>query len=281
MLARPADPLRVALRAGFGLGDSLYLQSIARHLCESGQRVEVCSAWPDVFRPLTLAGRILLSPFRRERIDRVAHYTSRKQVAGTSQFEDSCIAAGISGPVDLRLDWTLVNPAAVAPLRRTALPVVLVQLPRAPMGRTDGFGAELLPDCRVIQRTIDMLEGKAFRVQIGSGAPLYHFTGIDLDLANKTSVCDLIDIASVAGGFLGYCSFIVPLAESLGKPALLVWSRRGLNSQAPRGEFIRSITPEKVLHRATSRAAMDDCSRAELARAAHDLLDAIASPAPL
>ena len=77
---------------------------------------------------------------------------------------------------------------------------------------------------------IDALKGMAFLIQIGSGEPLFRFTGIDLDLTDQTSVCDVLDLASVADALLGYCSFFVPLAESFRKPALLVWSRAGLKS---------------------------------------------------
>jgi ADP-heptose:LPS heptosyltransferase len=136
-----------------------------------------------------------------------------------------------------------------------------VQLPRTPMGRTDGFGKELLPDCRVIQRLIDGLRGKALVVQVGSGDPLFRFTGIDVDLANKTTVAELVDVALAANGFLGYVSFIVPLAESLGKPALLVWSSAGLKARQP---YVRQITPRKVLHCKTSRHVMDDAPEQEV-----------------
>lgn len=265
----------MAIRAGSGLGDSIYLQSIARHLLLKGHQVEVCTDWPDVFRPLFPQLRV--SQFRRENIQRVAHYTARKQVKGTDQFQDMCVTARIHEPVELRLDWKPIYHRYSGAVREAKKPVILVQLPRAPMGRVDGFGAELLPDCRVIQRVIGALNGRAHLVQVGSGAPLYRFEGINLNLANRTSVADLIDLASVAHGFLGYVSFIVPLAESLNKPALLVWSRRGLNSTERRADFIRAITPQKILHKPSSRAIIDDCADDEVRRAADELLDASAA----
>lgn len=266
----------ISIRVASGLGDSLYLQSIARYLVEKGHDVEVCSDWPDVFLPLK--GRIKVSPFRRDNITRSAHYSMRKKTPGTDQFQDCCIAAGIRDPVDLRLDWKPINLALVARVKSSGRPVVAVQLPRKPMNRPDNFGADLLPDCNVIQRAIDLIGNRAYFVQIGSGEPLFKFSGIDIDLSNQTSVSDLIDAAWAADAFLGYVSFIVPLAESLGKPALLVWSRRGLNSNEPRREFIRSITPQKILHRKSSRFVIDDCSGAELAEAVNALCGQIRSP---
>ena len=260
-----------SIRCGSGLGDSLYLQAVARHLVRKGEKIEVCSDWPDVFRPLD--GKVTVSPFRRQQVDIKAHYVYRKSIPGTNQFQDVCIRAGIREPVDFRLDWKPTSPRLVEKIRSMA-PVVAVQLPRTPMDRKDGFGLELLPDCNIIQRALNRIRRHARIVQVGKGEPLHRFTGIDLNLANRTSVAELIDAVWAADAMLGYVSFAVPLAESLNKPALFIWSRRGLASQH---EFIKQVTPRKILHRASSRAVFDDCPEQELRGAADALLAAIRS----
>lgn len=266
---------RFSIRSGKGLGDSLYLQGVARHLVEKGEQLEVCTGWPDVFRPL--ADKVKVSPFRRDRVDRVAHYINRKRVPGTDQFADCCISAGIREPVEFRLDWKLVNPGWVEVLGRGRRPVILVQLPRAPMDRLDGYGMDLLPDCQTIQRAIDALRARgAFIVQIGRGAALYNFRDVDLDLANTTNVADAIDLAWLCDGMLGYCSFFAPLADCLNKPALFVWSRKGLKSP---NEFIRQIVPAKIFNKPTSRTLMDDCTAEELSREVDALFEQIGSEA--
>lgn len=263
--------VRLSIRSGKGLGDNLYLQSIARHLVETGHRPIVCTSFPDLFRPLS--GKVDVEPYRRDHVDRVAHYISRKRVPGTDQFVDCCINAGVGDRAELRLDWSPVNFPLLARLKAQGKPVVMVQLPRHPMGRADGYGADLLPDCTVIQRAIDRIGDRAFKVQVGQGEPLFRFSGIDLDLANATTVSDLLDVAYASDGALGYCSFIVPLAESLNKPTLLVWSRRGLRSS---NSFVRAIVPEKIIHRpSTTRAVVDDAKEAELNGAVDAFCDAI------
>lgn len=237
-----------------GLGDALYLQAIVRHLVRS-QPLRVCTAYPEVFLPHL--GRVELAPFTRQGIDILAHYTTRKGQAGTDQFEDCCACARIAEPVDLVIDWKVTDQGLVDNVLSLAAgrPVLLVQLPRAPMGRTDGFGHELLPDCRVIQRLIDRARGECLVVQVGAGAPLFRFEGIDLDLRDRTTVSQMLDVASVASGFLGYVSFFVPLAESFKRPAMLIWSK--LQRRAPL-QFVRQITPQKILHRESSLHAYDD-----------------------
>lgn len=246
-----------SIRAGNGLGDAIYLQSIVRHFVERGERLVVKTSWPDVFRPL--GGKVDFAPFSRSANIR-SHYAPRKRIAGTDQFEDMAIAAGLTETPDLRLDWIVTNNALVEFVLETAAgrPICLVQLPRYPMDRKDGFGIELLPDCRVTQRVIDALKDRALLVQIGAGTPLYEFNNIGLDLANRTSVCELLDVASIADGGVGHCSFLTPLLESFKRPGLFVWSRCGVLSSEP---YIRTITPEKILHRDSSQYVFDDAPK--------------------
>lgn len=233
------------IRGGKGIGDALYVQAVARHLV-ARERLRVATSWPEIFRPL--GDRVECVPFTRVGIQILAHYSLRKARVTTDQFTDCCLQAGLKGPVELRLDWQIENTTLTDAMRRQAAgrPICLVQLPRAPMGRTDGFGMELLPDCSAIQRAIDRLRGRVLLVQVGAGRPLHRFEGLDVDLAGQTTLPQLLDVAAEADGALGYCSFMLPLCESLGKRALLVWSRRGLKS---RTGYIRQITPEKVVHR--------------------------------
>lgn len=263
-----------AIRSGKGLGDNFYLQSIARHLVGRGEEVEVCTHWPDVFRPIK--DKVTLSPWRRDRIDLVAHYIERKGIGDTDQFVDCCIRCGIGERIPLSIDWAPVNRGLVDRFRSFRKPVIVVQMPREPMGRTDGYGLDLLPDCRAIQRIIDRVGNAATFVQVGAGQPMFRFNGLHVDLANQTSVLDLIDVAWAADAALGYCSFIVPMAESLRKPTLLVWSRRGLRS---RNEFIRRITPNKIVHRPeTTHVVVDDADDDELNKVTDAFLEQVGGP---
>lgn len=257
------------IRAGRGLGDSIYLQSVVRHLLDTrGAKLEVLTDWPEVFRPL--AGRVSLQPFVREKAHLISHYTGRKHVAGTDQFQDMCLQVGITEPVDLRLDWTATGarrPVGCRPDQR----LILVQLPRKPMDRVDQFGQEVLPDCSAIQRVLDYLRARGtYLVQVGAGKPLHRFNGIGLDLANRTTIPQLLDLAQACDGVVGYPSFLLPLAESFRKPGLFVWSRRIEKAAHP---FVRAITPTKVVHRKDLIATVwDDATDAQLQEAADALL---------
>jgi hypothetical protein len=62
-------------------------------------------------------------------------------------------------------------------------------------------------------------------------------------------------LASICDGVLGYCSFILAAAESLNKPCLMVWSRKGLESK---DLYIRQITPQKIIEHETTKFIIDD-----------------------
>jgi hypothetical protein len=248
-------------RCGAGLGDSLYLQGVLRVLSEK-EPYAAMTDYPDVFRQLP---NVITMPFDRIGVDIVAHYTRRKGVAGTNQWQDCCIAAGLPEDTPFKLTWKTRNKALVSKVAAAGKPILLVAMMRAPMGRKDGFGAEVLPSGAVIQKLIDKAVGKYTIVQVGSGRNLFQFKNIDIDLSNKTTVSDLIDLAKTCDKMLGYCSFFVPLAESLGKDALFVWSSAGLNSGI---EFVRFIRPEKVLSSPQSRFVVDNWGAHDIERTA-------------
>lgn len=267
--------MRLSLRGGSGLGDAIYIQAIAKHLIGQGYTVEACSDWPDVFS--TLGPKVKVSPFRRTSITTLAHYSMRRGEKGTTQFQDCCIQARVPRDIPLKLDWMVRNGCLVDSLKSDGRKIVLVQMPRAPFGRTDGFGLDLLPNWKRLQDAIDDLGSEVVKVQVGSGKAMHAFDGIDIDLTNRTSVTDLLDVASVADGFVGYCSFFVPLAECFDKPALLVWSSKGLRSSE---YIIRQMMPEKVISKPSCcRYVIDDCTAHALTAAVNALHRQIGSAA--
>jgi hypothetical protein len=227
--------LPLEIRGGSGLGDSIYVQSVAMHMVNKGAKVTVRSNYADLFRHT----RVNVVPFHRVGKCVIAHYASRKPEK-TTQFEDVCINAGIREPVEMRLDWKAQSNL----LDGFERPIVAVLLPRLPMDRTDGYGKELMPRWEVLQKLIDLTDYTT--VQIGRGEPVYRYSGIDLDLSNKTSISQLLDVSSQVDGFVGTCSFMIPLAESLNKPFFALWSAKGLRSE---NDYVRTITPEKIIHR--------------------------------
>jgi len=258
------------IRGGRGLGDSIYLRPIVEHFLRAREPVTVLSDYPGVFAGLSAT----VEPFSRFRVDVLAHYVLGKANPTTNQWQDICNSARVNVP--LRFAWEPINHELLRSVAHQASgrPVVLVHGGRTPMGRTDGFGAELLPQEKAFRATLDAL-GEVFLVRIGSSAaspsqhpvlakspPLYDLP-CHLNLSDQTTVTDLLDLASTCDGVVGQCSFVIPLAEALDKPLLIVWAAVGLASRTP---YIAQITPAKVLSKPSSWHVSDDW---DVARIAH------------
>jgi len=251
----------IRLRGGRGLGDALYVRPVAEHFVRQGEKVTVCCDYPDVFAD---------SGARIEQFDRigcnvVAHYTHGKANPNTNQWQDVCTLAGV-GDLALSFRWEVKNAMLVADLKAMAngRPIVMVNGGRPPMDRKDGFAFEMLPRREAFDAVLAGLKD-CFIVEVGKGAELYPLTA-DVDLSERTSPADLLDIAWIASGLVGQCSFMIPLAEAFDKPLMVVWAAKGLKSATL---FIRQCTPQKILSKQSSRWVMDDWTAERISEAAH------------
>ena len=220
-------PLRV--RSGSGIGDNLYGQAIARELSKI-KDVEVCTNFPELY-PYP----VKFSEFSRHNIDVIAHYSGRRREP-TNQWEDVQITSGVKAT--LTIDW---EPRNLTLLDSLPEEFVLVIGGRLPMGRKDGYGLPLLPSQAVFNRELRKVGLPA--VSIGRGDRVYPVE-VDIDLDNKTSLSDILDIAWKAKVCFGQIGTLVPLAEIFDKPATFIWSSRQPNHE---NWVINHLTPEKVL----------------------------------
>jgi len=252
----------VRMRGGSGLGDALYLRPLVEYCLRRGDSVTVMTAYREVFDGLN----VKIEPFNRERINIVGHYTHGKSNVATNQWQDVCQSARISVP--LRTAWTVRNLALVREIQSAAQgrKIILAHAGREPMGRADGFGNEMLPRAGAVDDALGALK-TYYVVEIGAGKKAYPIRS-NQSLINKTSVADLLDLASICNGIVAQCSFCVPLAEILDKPAMFVWAARGLASRVP---FIRLSTPAKVLSKPSSRYVVDDWTTQTIQEAARAL----------
>jgi hypothetical protein len=249
------------VRGGRGLGDALYVRPVAEHFVRAGEQVTVCSDHEDVF----IGSGARVERFTRDGCNVVAHYTHGKANPNTNQWQDVCALAGV-GDLAMSFKWEIQRPDLVRDLQAMAggKPIIMVNGGRAPMGRHDGFADEMLPQRSAFDAVLSALSG-CFTVEVGKGAELYPLTA-DVDLADRTTVADLLDIATISAGLVGQCSFVIPLAEAFDKPLLCVWAARGLVSKT---EFIRLCTPQKILSKPSSRFVMDDWQADRIAEASH------------
>jgi hypothetical protein len=251
-------PRTVRVRGNSGIGDAIYTRAVVEFLLRQGDKVTVCSDHPDVYLGLDCK----IEPFRRSAVDLHAVYTTRKKFNDTNQWQDVCAVSSLPRDLPLSITWTCRNEALVADLRRGAegRPLVLVHGGRTPMGRTDGFGRELLPQRRAFEAVLNRMRD-CYIVRIGKGADAYPLP-VNVDLNGKTSVADILDLGQACDGVVAQCSLAVPLAEAFDKPAMFVWAAAGLQKTSV--QFISRIAPAKVLSKSTSAFVLDSWPDAEI-----------------
>lgn len=242
------------IRSGYGLGDNIYLQSVARYYFEQGLRPVICTDYPDVFFPLRQYAPVI-EKFSKKNATAV-HYTRGKKNKRTNQFQDCCDSVGIPHIV-LNLGWEITDKALVANVRAAAKgkPVMIVQMPRPPMDRTDGFGSELAPDYAKMDEILkEAVAAGWFTVQIGKGKPSYELQHLCLAMQNRTTIRQLLDLICDCDAAIGQVSFLAPACQGMNKPVLLLFSQAGLDSREP---FISCITPTKIKVKETDFCLLD------------------------
>lgn len=241
------------IRGGSGLGDSIYTHVIARHYVKLEEEVKILSDFPELHQFLNCK----VEPFSRLGADTVSHYSLRKQITSTNQFEDCCIQARVNpkSKVEYKLEWVPDDKILDKLNDKIKRPFLCVSSYRAPMARTDGYGAELSPDFDKYQNIVNALSEKYDIVLIGQGHQLRYVTNVNISLVGKTSITDLVNLVYYSAGVFAPCSFLIPLSESLDKKGLFLWSKLGMNSVH---NFIRAITPEKVLSKPSSMSLIDN-----------------------
>ncbi len=267
----------IRIRSASGLGDSVYLRAIAEHFHRKGHQVVACTNHPDVFK----SSPVTPEPFRRTEIDIVAHYVTGKGRPNTTQWQDVCIAAGVSEPVTFSFPWFRGSTGLVERVRALAgdLPVVLVHGGRVPMNRKDGFGIKLVPERRAFEAVLEAVAGNCYLVAVGGnslkpedGGECLFDLPCDHDLRGATTIPELLDLFHSCDGVVAQVSYAVPMAEVFDRPLLAVWSSEGLADREP---YVRQIAPAKVLSKESSGYVLDSLDAPFLRERGRAFADAI------
>jgi len=247
----------IEIKASKGLGDALYLRAIALHLLERGEAVTIFTLWPEAFHGVAATVKGLDQLTGAEDLELAAYcvFCRNPALERQDQFTRACLQVGIREPVALRLDWKVRNPALVERIKAQAggRPILVYQPNKKANNpeqallrpRSEAFNAHL-----AAQR-------ECFRVKVGTHHALDRDEGApcDLDLFDRTSVSDVIDIATAADRFFGETCWLLVAAEALDKPFTCMFSRRGLASPRRR---VCNVTPALVFHKPHLTTAVFD-----------------------
>lgn len=247
--------MRLDLNAPKGLGDAIYLRAIVLHLLKRGDDPTVFTRWPGVFADLPIKVKSVEDVTGQEDLRHAMYclFCRVPAVKALDQFALACLQAGILEPVQLRIDWPVKNRALLDDVRKRAngRRVLMFQ----PVKKANKEQEALRPKRDAFSRYV--AERNEFRVKVGSPSHIMEgdTSPCDLDLTGKTTVQDVFDLASAVDVVFCEPCFLLPLAESMDKPVVCMFSRRGFASKVER---VYNVTPERLFHKKHLATAVYD-----------------------
>jgi hypothetical protein len=175
-------------------------------------------------------------------------YCGRKYTPGTDQYQDSLLSAKVPTYTKLQIPWSIKNKDLAKKIMEDAgyRKIVLVSAPYEPFGREDEWGKELRVNHNSFNTIFNdsKVKENCYIIQIGNKFAL-HKVSCNMDLIDKTSVSDLMDLVSISDVCVSQIGNMLPMSEALNTKNFIVYSSSGLKSE---NKFIAAITPEKTVH---------------------------------
>jgi hypothetical protein len=231
-----------------GLGDAIFVRSVAVRWIELGEKVTVFTTWPEVFDGI---GAIVRPSASRTGDENIHHcvgclHCRLPDVQPVSIFRRICHQSGLFEPFDFRLDWKVKRPDLIGKIKRRSAgrKIMIYQPPKI----ANGFEQTLFNPRQ--EDFFRYLEGRddCYRIKVGhaSGAHEYKGAPCELDLFGKTTVSDVFDIATICDLFFSQVSYLVTLGEALDKQVVCMFTKRALSANSVK---VRQLTPDVFFHK--------------------------------
>lgn len=235
----------IRIKSASGLGDTIYIYPVARHLLDSGfKNITVMTNYPDVFQDLPVKTIKHTKDWATYKIS----YAGAKRKKETDQYQDVLIAAGIPISTPLEIPWEIRNNEIVEHVRKRAKgkKIALISTPYTIFGREDEWGKEYRIDYRKYDEFLSLLRDEYFIVSTGTKEPIYLLNNVDMSMVRKTSVSDLLDLVYDSDTCVYQVGHMLPICEALNKRSFCFFSAVGMSLD---NQFLRTITPSKVIHK--------------------------------
>ena len=241
---------KILLWTHAGMGDMVYLYSIAKWMLARGFDVAVRTHVPEMFECLNIETIPFNAPTPEDKYYVLkGDYFACKSEKDTNQFEDICYMMGIKEEVPLCLEY---DQAFVRYKMKVKKPVSLV---KHPVYKMMGGYVELASKEERFQWIVDTFR-EYYHIQVGSiGDDLRLLKGIDLDLIGKTSIYDLLYLVDHAELVITRTGHMLSIAEAFNTPVICILSKKLRTS---RNYVLNTITPEKIKCGKSSVVIWDD-----------------------
>ena len=237
----------IRLKCASGLGDSIYIYPVLKEYLKKydSRDITIMTNYPEIFQDLGVKTIRHTKDWASHKIS----YCPRKYDTSTTQFQDVLMASRLPTDIKLNIPWKVKEPDYINKLyQKMKIPFnyLVVAAPYVPFGRCDGFGKELTIKYQYLDDILRQLKKDYFVIQVGSEDSVYQLKNIDLNLCRKTTITQLMDLTSQASFVVGQVGHMIPIAEALNIPGMIVFSKNGLDCP---NKFISSITPQKIIHK--------------------------------
>jgi hypothetical protein len=215
---------------------------VLKYALENGEKTEILTKHPEIYEALRARGLIISDRYAKEP-DRECRYAPRYANQATTTYKDTLILAGIADNLPLEIEFECQ--------RRFDFPVgkkvCVIRKPSIPMKGKPG-GEVMIPDCNIFKQIIHAFRNEVYFVLAGNseGDFKFQFKGIDLDLTEKLTVTELLQLIKQSDIALTQCGFFLPFCEALNKKVFIVFADKGMKSKY---KFFPHITPKKVINK--------------------------------
>ncbi len=246
---------KIGLKGASGLGDSIYGFPIIKHYAKKYDQVYCMSNYPELFSTLenvsvhkhVKLNYIKMHDGTKQPIDIRYTYTPRKYTAGTSQFTDALISAGIKEDIKLEIPWGLSASRLALDVwdKAKGKLVCVMAAPYEPFGRDDEWGKILRIQPTIMQDIVNSFNDKVFFILVGNTYVLHDIKNVGIDLVGKTTVSELLDLVTPSDFGISQIGNLLPICEALNKRNFIIFNEKAMQCD---NRFIAAITPEKTVH---------------------------------
>ena len=231
----------MTLRGAGGFGDSLYMYPVLKWYLEQGEKIEILTKYPDVYKPLKELGLVISDRYSKEP-DRECRYAPRYPIQTTTTYKDTLLLSGITTDLPFKIEFECENEFDFD----TDKKICVIRNPTMPM-KGKQHGEALIPDCSIFQKIIYAFKDDLFFVLAGNpeGHFKFELKGIDADLTNQLNIPEVFQLALQSDIVLTQCGFFIPICEALDRKCFILFAASGMKSTY---KFFPHITPKKVIN---------------------------------
>jgi len=237
---------KIVIKPCMGLGDAVYAYPTVNYYRKKfvDKKIIVITEHKDVYSGIN--GLLFSSSLNKFDID--CRYLNRKHINETNQFQDVLINS--KTPLDTKFEMEVFPKK---PVVKSEKRILLVRNPY--LGMELVKSPELMPNFSFIKDKIKTLKKQYYTILLSNKKDNEIFC-CDFDMEiNRTTINELLNLIKQSDLIISQNGHILAMAEAMEKKIITVFSSK---LKTTNDFFLRSITPQKVITKSTSKYLYDN-----------------------